>query len=106
MTTGSPFFDLYYALKAKFPGCAEQYYHRAIQEALEYECPHPFPLLRLGGAGGPYLIEHAKRYAWDMDQKKEIERWFQSVTDCACLWCPVCQTYPYWKRPRQAAPAA
>jgi hypothetical protein len=82
----TPFFKLYYELKAKWPGCPEEYYHREIQSQLGYECPHPFSLLQ-DGPGGRYYIEELDE-AFGKEWWKKIERMgFKG------LWCPVCQKY-------------
>lgn len=85
----TPFFQLYYELKAKWPGCPEEYYHREIQEQLGYECLHP-PMLLQDMPGGRYIV--------DLLVEGCGKEWYKSCT-CfhfrATAWCPVCQSYPY-----------
>lgn len=93
------FFDRYNELKAKFPGCPEEYLHRAINEEMGRECVHPLPLLRIGSANGEYLLVYVSKIGSiklvPEDQMKGLRQWFEDSTNKAALWCPVCQTYPY-----------
>lgn len=93
------FFSLYNKLKADFPSCAEEHYHRAINEKMGWECVHPLPLLRIGEANGIYLIDYVSRTGSIVfsaqDKHTGLKRWFQNSQNKSLLWCPVCQTYPY-----------
>jgi hypothetical protein len=99
MNRAELFSSLYFELKVEFPGCTEEYYHRAINKRMEWKCEHPFPLLRITNADGVYLVDYVSRIRFTMltpeDQLEELRKWFKNPLSKAQLWCSVCQTCPY-----------
>ena len=95
MKSRTPFFALYKKLNAKCPGFSVECYFRAINELMDWECLHPFPLLRFNDYCGMYLKEYIATHEIP-ERRREFTKQLmadQAIRDA--LFCPVCGTFPY-----------